>query len=295
MAHNDNIINIDYNNDIVCYHNYTTNFLTGENPPYHRHNNMYEIYLFIKGNVLMCVDDICYKMSPGDLVTVSPGQLHRSIITEGPIYERISINITRDVIKSLSSKDTDLLEVFTSRMLEKSKIIHLSSYNLIEYTKLIDRYIETQKSNDYGSDLMSIYRLTEILIYLNKLFHDSKFKHYDNIMPQIISNTMQYIDKHLTEEITLQKLSSSLNYSGNYLSSQFKLYTKISLREYILDQRIECAKKHLRAGKNVSEACIMSGFNDYSNFIRSFTKKVGVSPGKYRSDNYYPTNLTAVP
>ncbi len=34
-------------------------------------------------------------------------------------------------------------------------------------------------------------------------------------------------------------------------------------------------------GKNVSDACLMSGFNDYSNFIRSFKKKTGISPGHY--------------
>lgn len=280
--HTDNILNIDYDSDIICYHNYKTNFLTGDNPPYHRHNDTYEIYLFIDGNVMMCIDDMCYKMSPGDLVTISPGQLHRSIIVCGPVYERISINITEAVINSLSSENTDLLEIFKSDMIKKSKIIHLSSYKLKEYIKLIDNYICLRDSDTYGSDIISMCRLAEILIYTNRLFRDSRFKPYNNIMPPIVFNTMQYIDKHLTEEITLQKLSSSLNYSSNYLSSQFKLYTKISLREYILDQRIECAKKYLNDGRSVSETCLMSGFNDYSNFIRSFTKKTGVSPGRYR-------------
>ncbi|WP_159413111.1 helix-turn-helix transcriptional regulator [Ruminiclostridium josui] len=55
----------------------------------------------------------------------------------------------------------------------------------------------------------------------------------------------------------------------------------MTLREYILDRRIEEAKRLLSNGENVSEACCKSGFSNYSNFIRSFTKLVGISPGKY--------------
>ncbi|MBQ3028199.1 MAG: AraC family transcriptional regulator, partial [Lachnospiraceae bacterium] len=42
------------------------------------------------------------------------------------------------------------------------------------------------------------------------------------------------------------------------------------------------AKALLQEGASVTEACYRSGFNDYANFIRSFKKVTGVSPGKYR-------------
>ena len=55
----------------------------------------------------------------------------------------------------------------------------------------------------------------------------------------------------------------------------------MTLREYIISRRVEYAKKLLSEGKNVSEACELSGFGDYSNFIRTFTLIAGTSPGKY--------------
>lgn len=61
----------------------------------------------------------------------------------------------------------------------------------------------------------------------------------------------------------------------------FKKYTGLTLREYIADLKIEEAKKLLLSGENVSDACCKSGFSDYSNFIRTFTKATGLSPGKY--------------
>ena len=100
-------------------------------------------------------------------------------------------------------------------------------------------------------------------------------------MPPLVIDAMKYIEDNLTDELTLDRLGMAVNYSTNYLRVQFKRHTGLSLREYILDKRIECAKKLLMDGKNVSDACLMSGFNDYSNFIRSFKKKTGISPGHY--------------
>ncbi|MDT0122849.1 helix-turn-helix domain-containing protein [Paenibacillus sp. RRE4] len=33
---------------------------------------------------------------------------------------------------------------------------------------------------------------------------------------------------------------------------------------------------------SITDACYRSGFGDYANFIRSFTKIVGTSPGKFQ-------------
>ena len=51
--------------------------------------------------------------------------------------------------------------------------------------------------------------------------------------------------------------------------------------KYIIGKRIAEAKKLLKAGNNVSDTALMCGFRDYSNFIRTFTASVGISPGRY--------------
>jgi AraC-like DNA-binding protein len=46
-------------------------------------------------------------------------------------------------------------------------------------------------------------------------------------------------------------------------------------------KRIALAKQYLIEGYNVSESCELSGFNDYSNFIRTFKNITGYSPTNY--------------
>lgn len=277
------IIQSDAIRDILCYHNVSTDLFTGPNPSYHRHDG-YEIYLFIRGNTKIYVEQSCYQLASGDCIMIHPGQLHRSIVIDTDPYERIGINITEEALKMLSSASTDLLACF--HMSEEQRIIHLSAYDMEQYITLADGYLNFSRSSQsqYGSDLMGIHFLTEMILFINRLFCDPKRRRYDDVMPALVSNTMQYVEEHLAEDISLTRLSRSLNYSSKYISVQFKAHTGLSLREYILDQRVECAKRFLAAGSSVSQACLDSGFSDYSNFIRSFKKKTGISPGRFRKE-----------
>ncbi len=277
------MITTDFLKNIGCFHKTTADFLTGINPPYHRHENIYEIYLYINGKIKIYVEQNCYNMLPGNLILIRPNELHRSvIIDDDTAYERIGINISADTINALSSDNTHLMNCFSSETNKGNRIIHLSSYNLNKYINLTDEFLRYLQSDDYGCDLLAMTTLIKLLIFTNNLFDNSSHIEHKNIMPKLVINIMKYIDNHLTDKITLQDISRELHYSVNYISTKFKYHTGLTLRDYILDKRIEAAKKHLLSGKNVSETCALSGFNDYSNFIRSFTKKTGISPGHYR-------------
>ena len=46
-------------------------------------------------------------------------------------------------------------------------------------------------------------------------------------------------------------------------------------------RRIRIAQELLRNNSSVSDVCEKVGFNNYSHFIRTFTREVGVSPKQY--------------
>jgi AraC-like DNA-binding protein len=59
------------------------------------------------------------------------------------------------------------------------------------------------------------------------------------------------------------------------------LATGTTINKYITARRISIAKSLLSNGANINDVYIDCGFNDYSNFLKSFKKAVGVSPKKY--------------
>lgn len=52
-----------------------------------------------------------------------------------------------------------------------------------------------------------------------------------------------------------------------------------------LQKLMKIAQKLLNQGKTATEACYLSGFNNYSNFSRSFSNITGKSPGKFQKLN----------
>lgn len=268
------------NADVICYHPATEKECTDQYFPYHRHD-AYEIYLFISGNTNMYLEHSCYHLKRGDLLVINPSEMHRSVCLNDQLYERIGINLKKSVLDRLSSRQTNLLSCFHSHPLGQKNLIHLSEEQMSNFIRLADNLCQVLNSNQYGDDILVNSYLSQVLVLINTLYKNSNHT-ADNIMPKLVHNTMTYIEEHLTEEISLEQLSKFFYLNGTYISRQFKKHTGLSIRSYILAQRISLAKVLLNEGKNVSDACYLSGFYDYANFIRSFTKLVGISPGQYK-------------
>lgn len=101
--------------------------------------------------------------------------------------------------------------------------------------------------------------------------------------PGKISRIFQYIEKHSSEKITLEKLASLTGNSPAYLGKQFKRLTGISITDYIRRYRIEKACSELEnSDESIEEIAARLGFYDASYFIKSFQSIVGMTPAQYR-------------
>lgn len=71
--------------------------------------------------------------------------------------------------------------------------------------------------------------------------------------------------------------------SVGYLSRCFKKQVGLSIKDYLVQTRIERAKQLLQAGKlTCSEVGSQVGYYDYPHFSKIFTQKVGLSPHKFQ-------------
>jgi len=266
--------------DVICFYhaNSIMNGMEGA-VPYHRHD-AYEIYLFLEGNTDFYLERNCYRLRRGDMVLVAPSQLHRSVCLSEDTYRRYGINIKPFLVDKLSSVNTDLKHCFSVNT-EKAHLAHLTEGEIEQFIVMFDSLQQALDNTGYGQDILISAETAKLLVFVNRVFGSCGWKP-ENIMPSLISDVMAYIEEHLTEDITLSRLSQDFYLSHDYISRQFKSATGLSIRSYLLDKKICRAKACLLEGKSVTQACMESGFSDYANFIRSFTKHVGVSPGKYK-------------
>lgn len=246
---------------------------------YHRHE-AYELYLFLRGNVNFYIENSCYHLEPGDLLVIRPDEMHRSYSLDHSEYERITINLQKTYLGRLSTPSTHLSECFDYRPRGKNNIVHLNEDQLKLFLQYASAIEEALASAAYGSDIMANSYIAQIMVLTNSVFQHANFTPPD-IMPELVRKTMDYIESHLSEDISLNHLAAEFYLNSTYISRQFKKHTGLTLRSYILERRITLAKSYLCEGQSITEACYQSGFSDYANFIRSFTKIAGISPGKF--------------
>lgn len=255
----------------------TTNYSL--NGAFHRHDG-YELFLFLNGNVNCYVEQQCFHMERGDLLVIRPGQYHRPAMLDHSNYERITLNFRDDVFRHFSTGSTDLSSIFREPSKDKVCFIHLSDEQLQQFLTLTTKIEKLLDSEEFGTDILIQACLAQLFVLINQAFRTTG-QQTSNIMPKLIRNLLRYIDSNLAEPITLKALEHEFYLSGTHISRQFKKHTGLTLRSYVLERRISYARTLLASDLSITEVCQKSGFSDYANFIRSFTKTVGVSPGKY--------------
>lgn len=99
-----------------------------------------------------------------------------------------------------------------------------------------------------------------------------------------IRNAIEYMNKNLDKEITLNTVARQLNISAVYFSQLFKQQTGENFSEYLSKIRIEYAKKLLEGtSMKVYEVAYKSGFSQPQYFIKIFKDSVGMTPMDYRN------------
>lgn len=251
---------------------------------FHLHNR-FEIYFFISGDVNYFIEKKMYPLKYGDLIVINNHEIHRPTFLSKVAYERITIHFDPQHIRLLNSPDFSLLNCFENRPTGELNKINLSPTQIEEVLRLFYK-IEYQKKNpSEGSDVLTLSYFIELLVIINRAFTSVQpLEDYANV-PEKLVPILDYIDSHLDTDLSLEFLENTFYLNRFYLSRLFKKSTGSSIHEYILFKRISKAKMLLSSGYSVTESCMLSGFSDYSNFIRMFKKTTGLSPGQY-SKNY---------
>ncbi|NOV01725.1 helix-turn-helix domain-containing protein [Paenibacillus planticolens] len=120
---------------------------------------------------------------------------------------------------------------------------------------------------------------TEVIHPLIRIYRDRQDAQYHNISEKIIDLVQKYYDT----DLTLEECASRLHYNANYLSSIFRKETNCSFSDYLSAYRFNMAKKWLsETDLPIKDISSKLRYNNSQNFIRSFRKQEGITPGQYR-------------
>ena len=106
-----------------------------------------------------------------------------------------------------------------------------------------------------------------------------------SVSENYVEFAVKYIENNCHRELTVSEITEVLGVSQPYLFKIFKENIGKSPKEFITGVRIKEAKRLLsETNLLISEVAASVGFSDALAFSKSFSKKTGVSPTKYRND-----------
>ena len=111
-----------------------------------------------------------------------------------------------------------------------------------------------------------------------------KCDYYQNSYISKVNIVQDYIEQHIGEHLTIEKLASIVNFSPYYFHRLFKLITQESLYSYIKRIRLEKAMFLLNCDldKNITEVAVSVGFSNLASFAKAFKKAYGLSASEFR-------------
>ena len=102
------------------------------------------------------------------------------------------------------------------------------------------------------------------------------------VVNEAIQDILSYVNENFTSPIKLDALARQFGVSVSFLSHELVKYTGRSVYDNVLYRRVLLAKEMISSGVPLGDVAFQCGFNDYSSFLRAFTKIAGLSPSAYR-------------
>ncbi len=157
-------------------------------------------------------------------------------------------------------------------------------------------YVGVSKIHDHIEELSDAYEEAQSALNHSLFEKSEKLNFYtedmkNEAMPiisydtkqHLVKESLEYIDKHFQEQMSVSDISRALGTSASYLSRIFKESTGETLIRTMNHKRIEKAKEYLtETDFKVYEVADILGFENVTYFSRFFKKHTGMSPKDYK-------------
>lgn len=183
----------------------------------------------------------------------------------------------REMAGKSSSHDTIALEIYYS------------------ISVLLLQFINTNHLNEQMAFRLGIYKLTrveeheswaqaaEYLTEVSEAIFSLLETNENNLANHALGRVVDYIEKHLDEELSLTMLADVGGFNASYLSRLFRQMQNETISDFILHKRIELARDMLaNSNEKIQKIAARTGYLSPHSFTRAFRNEVGISPTEYR-------------
>ena len=241
-----------------------------DNRPLHNHD-FFELEVVCSGRLIYEVNGAKTELSKGDVIAVSPGDIHQYTCLESAMVLRFAV-LFKDACSTVQRMISSVEFPFCS---------HLSEDRLSETISIFEKLMSAVKTNgEFDSEIIGAWA-TVFLNLCSEARESLGNKQSDSY--KYVARARMYIAENCTTQLTLVEVAKDVSLTPSYFSRIFSEINGRSFVEYLAEKRVEHAKKMLiSTDVSITDIAFSSGFGSFSSFSRIFLRQVGVTPREFR-------------
>lgn len=226
-----------------------------------------EIVFILKGSTICHINGEEFYLHEGDAAIIYPNKIH-SYREDNHLNGMLLIVEPADFpeLKSMFKNREPVCPVIHKEELEQIGFFEALRFSFLEFHS--------------GTDII---KKGSVLIVLGKLLSLLELREKSRGDNDIISDILNFCEKHYREPISLSDAAKALHISNGYLSHIFSGRLRMSFPDYIHLLRIKDACTLLKdSDASITEISSICGYSSLRTFNRAFLKHTGITPRKYR-------------
>ncbi|WP_020620355.1 AraC family transcriptional regulator [Paenibacillus daejeonensis] len=153
-------------------------------------------------------------------------------------------------------------------------------FRYMEAERILHRIVQEYKEAEHGYSLVLRGLLMQLITDIVR--HEIDVSAPYPSKQTMISNALQMIQEHPQQAWSISQLAKSCGYHPNYFSHLFKEVMGISPKSYMIQKRMQWAKKLLLEEEKIEVVASKLGYTSIHYFSRHFKSITGMAPSTYR-------------
>ena len=214
-------------------------------------------------HIVGLIDPWVYKAGKKPMPEEGAGRLYSS--PEHPELAQYAIATMDDLNLELGSDKEERVKSLTKEQIKET----------IEM-------LEEMREERFGRGAQISLDVSDLLLHINRLIYERNHPAHYPEPETLYQKISHFIEEHIDEELSLERLSNEFFVSKYHISHIFKDNLGLSVHQYITKKRLALCHQALMGDATVIEVYRSFGFGDYSSFFRAFKKEYGISPSKLK-------------
>ena len=256
-------LNVDHYGAEICAKNYSFGPTVRDN---------YVLHFIVDGKGKFTIDGITTQLKTGDMFILPKGKVAFYQADGEHPWTYLWVGFSGSKAENILSK-TQLLDHYFCHSTLESKVLD----QIVKLTQFRD-----QKLDDV-TELQLIAELYKLLAFLMEELPSKSMSDSNILIQNYIKQTKKIIHTQYSKTLKVSQIAKKLNLNRSYLYKIFKEETGYSLKDYLIQIRMEKSADLLTSTTfHISEIANAVGFPDALAFSKAFKKHFSQSPSNYR-------------